>query len=211
MCFGAAASVWNFNRAADAVQMVLRALLLVLFGHVVNDLNGAEDEPIADSAHYALADFLALLGLQTNTMWSRWCSAAPRTGPRRSATNCPASKLAGRLTFFSQSVFSCEGRAAIKPSRATVLEPVPKPEMGERLGLRPGPGRPGVLRLRRGSARAAGAVRPSTSVTVPVASHCTGWPLSTTSLASSPYKGYGRDPAVNRILAASWGLVPRGS
>ena len=27
MCFGAAASVWNFNRAADAVQMLLRALL----------------------------------------------------------------------------------------------------------------------------------------------------------------------------------------
>ena len=35
MCFGAAASVWNFNRAADAVQMLLRALLLVLLGHFV--------------------------------------------------------------------------------------------------------------------------------------------------------------------------------
>ena len=34
MCFGAAASVWNFNRAADAVQMLLRALLLVLLGHL---------------------------------------------------------------------------------------------------------------------------------------------------------------------------------
>ena len=65
MCFGAAASVWNLNRAADAVQMVLRALLLVLFGHYVDDFNGTEDEPVADSAHCALADFLALLGLQT--------------------------------------------------------------------------------------------------------------------------------------------------
>ena len=46
MCFGAAASVWNLNRAADAVQMVLRALLLVLFGHYVDDFNGTEDEPL---------------------------------------------------------------------------------------------------------------------------------------------------------------------
>ena len=38
MCFGAAASVWNFNRAADAVQMLLRSLLLVLLGHFVDDL-----------------------------------------------------------------------------------------------------------------------------------------------------------------------------
>ena len=55
MCFGAAASVWNFNRAADAdaVQMVLREWLLVPFGHYVDDFNGTEDEPVADSAHYA--------------------------------------------------------------------------------------------------------------------------------------------------------------
>ena len=42
MCFGAAASVWNFNRAADAVQMLLRALLLVLLGHFVDDFNGVD-------------------------------------------------------------------------------------------------------------------------------------------------------------------------
>eukprot|EP00439_Symbiodinium_sp_Y106_P068365 s2107_g11.t1 len=48
MCFGAAASVWNFNRAADAdaVQMVLREWLLVPFGHYVDDFNGTEDEPV---------------------------------------------------------------------------------------------------------------------------------------------------------------------
>ena len=37
MWFGAAASVWNFNRAADAVQMIL-------FDHYyVDDFNGTED------------------------------------------------------------------------------------------------------------------------------------------------------------------------
>ncbi|CAE7450545.1 PUB3, partial [Symbiodinium sp. KB8] len=65
MCFGAAASVWNFNRAADAVQMLLRSLLLVLLGHFVDDFNGVDAADLADSAHHAVADFFALLGLQT--------------------------------------------------------------------------------------------------------------------------------------------------
>ena len=38
---------------------------MLLFGHYVDDFNGTEDKPVADSAHFALADFLALLGLQT--------------------------------------------------------------------------------------------------------------------------------------------------
>ena len=37
MCFGAAASVWNFNRAGDAVQLVVRALVFLLGGHYVDD------------------------------------------------------------------------------------------------------------------------------------------------------------------------------
>ncbi|CAE7390686.1 PUB3, partial [Symbiodinium microadriaticum] len=65
MCFGAAASVWNFNRAADAVQMLLSALLLVLLGHFVDDFNGVDSYDTAESAHHAVAEFFFLLGLQT--------------------------------------------------------------------------------------------------------------------------------------------------
>ena len=56
MCFGAAASVWNFNRAADAVQMLLRALLLVLLGHFVDDFNGVDSSDTAESVLVDLAD-----------------------------------------------------------------------------------------------------------------------------------------------------------
>ena len=54
MCFGAAASVWNFNRAADAVQMLLRSLLLVLLGHFVDDFNGVDAADLADSGRRLL-------------------------------------------------------------------------------------------------------------------------------------------------------------
>ena len=42
MCFGAAASVWNFNRAADALQLLLRGLLLVVGRHYVDDFNAID-------------------------------------------------------------------------------------------------------------------------------------------------------------------------
>ena len=48
--FGAAASVWNFNRAADAVQLIVRALVLLMGGHYVDDSNGSDFEALADSA-----------------------------------------------------------------------------------------------------------------------------------------------------------------
>ena len=48
MCFGAAASVWNFNRAGDAVQLVVRALLadsaFETFGGIFGDL-GLQTKP----------------------------------------------------------------------------------------------------------------------------------------------------------------------
>ena len=75
MCFGAAASVWNFNRAADAVQMLLRSLLLVLLGHFVDDFNGVDSTDLADSAHHAVADFFALLGLQTKPSKAQACGS----------------------------------------------------------------------------------------------------------------------------------------
>ncbi|CAE7872527.1 unnamed protein product [Symbiodinium microadriaticum] len=126
MCFGAAASVWNFNRAADAVQMLLRSLLLVLLGHFVDDFNGVDAADLADSAHHAVADFFALLGLQTKP--SKAQAPAKRhvvqgvelsirpEGVELSPTALKmASRLAGRLTFLSQSTFGATGRAAIKP------------------------------------------------------------------------------------------------
>ena len=145
MCFGAAASVWNFNRAADAVQMLLRALLLVLLGHFVDDFNGVDAGDVADSAHYAVADFFALLGLQTKPSKAQapaknhvvqgvelairpegveLCPTTKRVEKilgqiddalaRDSLSPDEASRLAGRLTFLSQSTFGT-GRAAVKP------------------------------------------------------------------------------------------------
>ncbi|OLQ06495.1 Glycine cleavage system H protein, mitochondrial [Symbiodinium microadriaticum] len=146
MCFGAAASVWNFNRAADAVQMLLRSLLLVLLGHFVDDFNGVDAADLADSAHHAVADFFALLGLQTKPSKAQapakrhvvqgvelsirpegveLSPTAQRTQKilgqiddalaRDSLSPDEASRLAGRLTFLSQSTFGATGRAAIKP------------------------------------------------------------------------------------------------
>ena len=37
----------------------------MLLGHFVDDFNGVDAGDVADSAHYAVADFFALLGLQT--------------------------------------------------------------------------------------------------------------------------------------------------
>ena len=53
MCFGAAASVWNFNRVADALQLLTRMLLLLVGGHYVDDFNGIEYAEHSDSAFHA--------------------------------------------------------------------------------------------------------------------------------------------------------------
>ena len=60
MCFGAAASVWNFNRAADALQQTLRALLLIVVGHYVDDFNAVEYAEQAMSAFDAFAELFQL-------------------------------------------------------------------------------------------------------------------------------------------------------
>ena len=65
MCFGAAASVWNFNRTADALQALMRVLLWVLSGHFVDDFNGVDVDGLAEGAFGGMAEFLELLGLQT--------------------------------------------------------------------------------------------------------------------------------------------------
>ena len=65
MCFGAAASVWNFNRAADTLQQLLRTVLWLLVGHYVDDFNGVEFDELATHGFEAFADLFALLGLVT--------------------------------------------------------------------------------------------------------------------------------------------------
>ena len=65
MCFGAAASVWNFNRTADALQALKRVLLWIVSGHFVDDFNGVDIENLADGAFHGIAEFFELLGLQT--------------------------------------------------------------------------------------------------------------------------------------------------
>ena len=65
MCFGAAASVWNFNRAGDAVQLVVRALVFLLGGHYVDDFNVVDFGGLADSAFDTFGGLFGDLGLQT--------------------------------------------------------------------------------------------------------------------------------------------------
>ena len=64
MCFGATASVWNFNRAADALQLITRVLLLLMGGHYVDDFNALKYEEAANSAFNAFAEVFDPLGLR---------------------------------------------------------------------------------------------------------------------------------------------------
>jgi len=144
MNFGATASVWNFNRGADALQQLLRGLLLAATGHYVDDFNGIDDDEMADSAATSFKD-LAELGFLTK---------APKAQPpadehvvqgvnfhlnaegvvlsptpvrvkkimdqiRRaldddSLSPDEASKLAGRVAFLTQAAFGAVAKAATK-------------------------------------------------------------------------------------------------
>ena len=169
MCFGAAASVWNFNRAADALQQLLWTLLWQTIGHYVDDFNGIEDVLTAMSAHESFADLFYALGLRTKpskaqapaerhtvqgvevTLTPEGVRLAP-TPDRlakilqtiREALNTDrldpqtAQKLAGRLSFLTQSVFGCVGRAAIKPMYARATDTSPGSQDGLPQQLRAG-------------------------------------------------------------------------
>ena len=67
MCFGAAASVWNFNRTADTLQALKRVLLWTVSGRFgfVDDFNGVDIDELAAGAFDGMAGFLDLLSLQT--------------------------------------------------------------------------------------------------------------------------------------------------
>ena len=146
MCFGAAASVWNFNRAADALQQLLRSLLWQTSGHYVDDFNAIEAASTAQSTFETFADMFDTLGLRTKPskaqapavrhviqgvlfeLMADGVRLAPT--PERlqkmlqaiqtaieTDTLSPfnAQKMAGRLSFLTQSVFGNLAKAAIKP------------------------------------------------------------------------------------------------
>ena len=129
MCLGAAASVWNFNRTADALQALRTRPPLDPLRPLIDDLNGID-----------MAEFLDLLGLQTKPSKAQkpakeqviqrvlvaigrdgvvlrptpalWIT---RTIDDALATNelAPhtAGRLAGRLNFVTQSTFGAVGKA----------------------------------------------------------------------------------------------------
>ena len=60
--FGARASVWAYNRFADALRIVVRLRWFILTGHYVDDFNGEDPPGSADSSFDAVARLGALLG-----------------------------------------------------------------------------------------------------------------------------------------------------
>ena len=64
MCFGATASVWNFNRVADPCSSSLVMLLLIMGWHYVDDVNGLEYAEHAHNAFHAFSDLFHVLGLR---------------------------------------------------------------------------------------------------------------------------------------------------
>ncbi|CAE7317206.1 unnamed protein product [Symbiodinium sp. CCMP2456] len=76
MNFGATASVWNFNRGGDALQQLLRGLLLLTAGHYVDDFNGLEFEELGESAGRSFEELFAALGFRIKA--SKFQPAAPK-------------------------------------------------------------------------------------------------------------------------------------
>ena len=61
--FGAAGSVWAFNRVADMVQYIARKVLLIPLYHYVDDFGSAEPSSMASSGFTAFSQFFGALGL----------------------------------------------------------------------------------------------------------------------------------------------------
>ena len=150
MCFGTAASVWNFNRAADAVQLVVRALVLLFGGHYVDDFNAVDFDDLADSAFHTFGGIFGDLGLQTKPSKAQPPSkeqviqgvhvhlgdkgvtlqpvqklqAMIREVLDTGVLDPPAAqRLSGKLGFLTQAVFGAVGRAAIQPVHKRAAQP----------------------------------------------------------------------------------------
>ena len=64
LSFGAVASVWSFNRCADALTFLSRRLLAVTVGHYVDDFIGVEEEHTVMSGFEQFTRLFRLLGLR---------------------------------------------------------------------------------------------------------------------------------------------------
>ncbi|CAE7461631.1 unnamed protein product, partial [Symbiodinium pilosum] len=102
MCFGAAASVWNFNGAGDALQFLTPTLLFLVGGHYVDDFNGVDATDLADSAFHGFASKSP--GEGSSSAWD--ATAAIQENRLTPET---AHRLAGKLNFVNQTVFGKVG------------------------------------------------------------------------------------------------------
>eukprot|EP00435_Cladocopium_sp_Y103_P013637 s2457_g3.t1 len=64
LMFGAASSVWNFNRAADAITFLSRRLLATTVGHYVDDFIGIEAADTVCSGFDGFAELSKIMGLR---------------------------------------------------------------------------------------------------------------------------------------------------
>eukprot|EP00439_Symbiodinium_sp_Y106_P064261 s2243_g10.t1 len=116
MNFGATASVWNFNSGADALQQLLRGLLLAT-GHYVDDFNGLDDailggaamaqhpakEHVVQGVNFSVSD--DGVTLSPTAARKEKIQAQIRTAiDEDSLSPDAAAKLAGRVSFLTQAV-----------------------------------------------------------------------------------------------------------
>ena len=64
LMFGAAGSVWSFNRAADGIMFISRRLLALPLGHFVDDFIAIEPDMFANSGFEEFARMARTLGLR---------------------------------------------------------------------------------------------------------------------------------------------------
>ena len=62
--FGSSASVWSFNRAADALAFLARRMLWVTTGHYVDDWAAAEQDSTVESGYISFESIFQFLGLR---------------------------------------------------------------------------------------------------------------------------------------------------
>eukprot|EP00435_Cladocopium_sp_Y103_P004623 s893_g1.t1 len=107
LMFGAASSVWNFNRAADAITFLSRRILATSVGHYVDDFIGIEAEETVQSGFESFAQ-LSMGARATHERGQGIGSEFDTEGEQ-------AQKLAGKLIFLTSTLFGQLGRAALQP------------------------------------------------------------------------------------------------
>ena len=64
LCFGSSASVWSFNRMADAMVYLTQSLLIAPCVHYVDDFGNVEPMQSAPSSFWAFSEMFRILGLK---------------------------------------------------------------------------------------------------------------------------------------------------